>query len=407
MPDPVTVAIFCTMRWVSEAGSIRLRRKAVPARLVGLLAVAALVTASFGVSDAHASSLTKATRSSKTVWLCRPGQTADPCTLSLKSTSVTATGGATVMKAAPSASAAKFDCFYVYPTVSSEPTANADLKVQPAEIVTAKSQASRFSQVCNVWAPMYRQRTLASLLNQNLGGDATATTLAYNSLLAGWKDFLAHDDNGKPIILIGHSQGAAILIKLIHDQIDPSPKLRKLMVSALIFGGNVQVPIGKTVGGSFQHIPTCGAAGQTGCVIAYSSFGTAPPSNALFGRPGQGVSLQSGQTKKSGQQVACVNPATLSPASGALLPYFLSVSAAVPGVHVKTPWESFPGLYTATCQSNGGSTWLQINATSVSGDPRPKVSATLGPTWGLHLYDVNLALGNLVLDVAFQEASYH
>jgi hypothetical protein len=34
------------------------------------------------------------------------------------------------------------------------------------------------------------------------------------------------------------------------------------------------------------------------------------------------------------------------------------------------------------------------------------VTPTLGPTWGLHLNDVNLALGNLVQDVAAQEATY-
>ena len=39
--------------------------------------------------------------------------------------------------------------------------------------------------------------------------------------------------------------------------------------------------------------------------------------------------------------------------------------------------------------------WLQVTATSAPGDPRRR-PATLGPTWGYHLDDVNLALGNLV-----------
>jgi hypothetical protein len=33
------------------------------------------------------------------------------------------------------------------------------------------------------------------------------------------------------------------------------------------------------------------------------------------------------------------------------------------------------------------------------------VSATRGPTWGYHADDVNLALGNLVADVAAEEAA--
>jgi hypothetical protein len=73
---------------------------------------------------------------------------------------------------------------------------------------------------------------------------------------------------------------------------------------------------------------------------------------------------------------------------------------------VLTPWVTFPGLYTAQCQQSGGASWLQVTAASAPGDPRPTVSATLGPTWGYHLNDVNLALGDLVTDVGHEEASY-
>ena len=317
---------------------------------------------------------------------------------------MSATGSATVAPSLPT-TASKFDCFYVYPTVSQQPGANANLKVQKVETAAAVSQASRFSQVCQVWAPMYRQRTAASLA-KGLGGDPSADLVAYNSLLSGWKDYLAHDNDGRPIIFLGHSQGAAMLIRLLRSQIDPNARLRRRMVVAIILGGNVQVPIGRTVGGSFRNIPTCASPQATGCVIAYSTFGSRPPRTSNFGRPGQGVSLQSGQTASRGQQVACVNPVTFSSASGSLLPYFLSVTSPVPGVTVSTPWVSFPGLYTARCRSQGGATWLQVTPTAVPGDPRPTVKAVLGPNWGYHLDDVNLALGNLVPDVAREEAAY-
>jgi hypothetical protein len=248
---------------------------------------------------------------------------------------------------------------------------------------------------------MYRQRTVASLFKNQPG----ANQVAYDSLLAGWKDYLAHDNHGRPIVFIGHSQGAAMLIRLLQNVIDPNPRLRKLMVSAILLGGNVTVPIGKTVGGSFHHIPTCGSATETGCVIAYSSFGTAPPADTLFGRPGTGVSSLSDQTASAGLQVACVNPVTFSSAPGVLLPYFFSENDPVPGVNVRTPWVFFPGLYTARCETIGGATTLQVTPTGVPGDPRPTVTASLGPTWGYHLDDVNLALGNLVADVASEEGA--
>jgi hypothetical protein len=380
-----------------------------PGTIMAVLCATALaVTVAMGLILVETGSIVPAGASSasKTVWLCNPtAKGSDPCALSRTATAVTASGATQITSSSTSKSAPKYDCFYVYPTVSSEPGPNANLTIQPAETVVAELQASRFSQVCRVWAPMYRQRTVASL-SQGLGAAKKSTLIAYNSLLSGWKDYLAHDNHGRPIIFIGHSQGAAILINLLESQIDPSPKLRAQMVSAIILGGNVQVPDGQDVGGSFKHIPTCGSAAQTGCVVAYSSFNTTPPANALFGIPGQGVSLQSGQTVSSGEEVACVNPVNFSQATGSPLPYFLTASSKVKGVNVKTPWVSFPGLYTATCEHSNGATWLNIGTTGVPGDPRPVATPVLGPTWGLHLDDVNLTLGNLVLDVAFQEAAY-
>jgi len=363
-------------------------------------APSASASAASAASAALAATRATAIGASKTVWLCRPGQADDPCTSDLSSTTVTAAGSAQTVTASP-APASKFDCFYVYPTVSPQTTANANLEVQPAETVTAEDQAARFSQVCRVWAPMYRQRTVASLFKNQPG----ANQVAYQSLLAGWKDYLAHDNHGRPIIFIGHSQGAAMLIRLLQNEIDPNPRLRKLMVSAILLGGNVTIPIGKTVGGSFRHIPTCGSATETGCVIAYSSFGTAPPPDTLFGRPGTGVSSLSGQTASAGLQVACVNPVTFSTASGALVPYFFSVNDPVSGVQVRTSWVSFPGLYTARCETIGGATTLQVTPTRIPDDPRPLVTASLGPRWGYHADDVNLALGNLLADVADEEGA--
>ena len=168
----------------------------------------------------------------------------------------------------------------------------------------------------------------------------------------------------------------------------------------------MQVPTGRCVGGTFRNIPTCGSASQTGCVIAYSTFGSTPPANSAFGRAGRGVSLLSGQTVSASQQVACVNPVTFTVLAGNLQPYFRSAAARPSGVPLVTPWVNFPGLYNAQCRQSAGASWLQVTTTPTPGDPRPMVSASLGPRWGYHLDDVNLALGNLVTDVGSEEAAY-
>ncbi len=336
------------------------------------------------------------------MWLCRPGLPGDPCTRSLTTTSVAADGARRTLDVQP-ATSSRFDCFYVYPTVSNQKTANANLHIDQVEIDAAVEQASQFSRVCRVWAPIYRQQTVAGLL------DVTAykqtTDIAFKSLLSGWRDYLAHDNHGRPFVLIGHSQGAAMLIRLIRSQIDANPALRKQLVSAIVLGGNVQVPVGKVVGGSFQHVPGCTAAAETGCVIAYSSFPSRPPALTLFGRPGTGVSLLSGQTSTAGQ-VLCVNPAALGGGTGALEPYFTRAVLGPPGAPVATHWVTYPGLYAATCKSVGGDTWLQVNDVGSSADKRPRVTEADGASWGFHVADVNLALGNLVEDVQRQETAF-
>jgi len=248
---------------------------------------------------------------------------------------------------------------------------------------------------------MYRQLTLKAITSPS---DLTAGALltAYGSLLSAWKLYLQNDNDGRPFVLIGHSQGAAILIHLIATQIDPNPALRKKLVSAILLGGNVTVPVGSDVGGSFKHVPACTTATATGCVIAYSSFLQPPPANSLFGRVGQGVSALSGGSTAGHLQVLCVNPANLT-GGGVLQPFFPTFTIAGPigaasgkAPIEPEPWVYFPDLYRASCMTQAGATWLQVDVVHTPGDPRPLVRQTLGPTWGLHLADVNLSLGNLV-----------
>jgi hypothetical protein len=320
---------------------------------------------------------------------------------------VSADGTSTTESAVP-ATNPPIDCFYVYPTVSGQTTVNANLQIDPEEMAIAIEQASRFSQVCQVYAPMYRQFTLAAI---TLGTADTpaARALAYGDVLSAWEDYLANYNHGRGVVFIGHSQGTLMLTHLITTQIDSNPDMLRRLVSALLIGGNVLVAAGQDVGGDFQNIPACRSTDQTGCVVAYSSFNQPPPADTLFGRVGVGPTAN--QQASGNLQVLCVNPASPSGGTGPLLPYF--PTARFPGIlgavllqlpPIPTPWVAYPGLYTAHCESSGGATWLQVDTTNVAGDQRPVVSQTLGHTWGLHLHDVNLALGNFV-DLVRQQAA--
>ena len=371
-------------------------------------------------------------------WLCRPGTADDPCLSDERATAVLPNGRTRPVISAPAPSP-KIDCFYVYPTVSTQPTANSTLAVEPQETAVAVAQASRFSQVCNVYAPMYRQLTLAAI-DGRAHLTAADRDLAYGDVLAAWDYYLAHFNHGRGVAFIGHSQGSAMLIELLRNQVDPDPTLRAQMVSAILLGGNVTVPVGRTSGGTFANIPACTNVQRPGCVIAYSSFDEPPPTNSIFGRVSSPINALSGQSPAADLQVLCVNPVagsggdtltptaktgappaagTQSPATGtigSLSPYFPTAQLADPAGTSKrttrrhpaitTPWVTYPHLYQAQCQSRGGATWLQVDDVAGAKDGRPVVQQVLGPTWGLHLVDVNLALGNLVDDLRGQADHY-
>jgi len=345
-----------------------------------------------------------------TVWLCRPGLADNPCTSPLTSTVVTSTGATHVEQAAP-ASKPAVDCFYVYPTISGETTVNANLAIDFRNREVAIAQASRFSQACRVYAPVYRQLTLSAIDHPARITVADAL-IAYNSVLSAFRDYLAHYNHGRGIVFIGHSQGAAILIRLLQQEVDRTPAVRRRLVSALLMGGNVTVHKGTGVGGDFMHIPLCKSTRQTHCVVAYSSFTTKPPQNSQFGRTTSdaGVRLLAPHNQSPGIGIACVNPASPAGGTAVLDPYLPSlVLAFLPAgsaPKVTTPWVSFPGEYTARCESSGNATWLQISQRVGSAKQRVLLTRLQDPVLGLHVLDVNIALGNLVQLVRDEAAAY-
>ncbi len=377
--------------------------------MVAALSAAALVL----------SGLAAASASAETVWLCKPGLANNPCESSEETTVQLGNGSSFVEDPQP-ASNPPIDCFYVYPTVSSQLTVenghlgNANLEIGPEEIQIAIDQASRFSQTCKVYAPIYPQLTLGQI---NTPGAVTpeGAEKAYLGVLSAWQEYLAKYNNGRGVVLIGHSQGALMLSQLIKEQIDPSLALRKQLVSALLLGGNVLVPKGKNVGGTFTNVPSCQVAGQTGCVLAYSSFLNEPPPGADFGRVNS--PLLAGtlpELELMNDEVLCVNPTLLVQGAnaGPLLRY--ESTSPFPGYlgtffqapKAPTPWVSMPGQYSGQCERAGGATWLQLTNVGPEGDPREPIKETLGPLWGTHLEDVNVALGNLVELIAIQSRVY-
>ena len=363
------------------------------ARRAPLLALAALAAVLLALpAAAHA----------RTVWLCRPGLPKNPCTRSLTAT-VIAPDGSQALERTPIARHARFDCFYVYPTVSAQTTATANLHIDAEERAVAAQQASRYSQSCRVWAPMYRQITLAGLAG-GVKVSALGRARGYADVRAAWRDYLAKHNHGRGVVLVGHSQGTFILRRLIARAIDNRPAVRRLLISAVLLGGNVTVSTDRPTGGDFQHIPACRTEGQFGCVVAYSLYGDIPPADSVFGRV---------PAAKAGRlEVLCTNPASLAGGTGTLRPYVRTdpfpgplgpPTRALTGPlpTVPTHWLEPPGVYTARCSNEGGA-----NVLLVTPGPGARPLTPQPASWGLHLADANLPLGNLTALVRRQAAAW-
>lgn len=344
-------------------------------------------------------------------WLCRPDRS-DVCDEPLDTTVVEAGRENRVVPGGP-ARDAPVDCFYVYPTTSNDLGPAASGNADPEIVGMGRLQAQRFAQGCQMFAPLYRQVTVPALF---LGsGTADVRERAYADVLAAWRSYLARDNGGRGVVLIGHSQGTGVLRRLIREEIDPDPAARARLVSALLLGGNVLVRKGSDRGGDFRDVPLCRADGQFGCVVAWSAFGQDPPPAARFGRPPVGVDRLTGQAAPADVEVACTNPASLAENRESELeslypttpfPVGLlgvgAIAAGLPAGAASTPWVRTADRYTGRCERVKGAHVLYVRQ-------RPGARTILpvpDDGWGLHLVDVNIALGDLQRVVAAQSRAW-
>ncbi len=338
-------------------------------------------------------------------WICR-SDTTDVCDSGQDATSIATDGTLTVEPWKPAADP-PIDCFYVYPTISSDPGPISDrIPAESQEINVVINQAARLSSVCRVFAPIYRQSTLTALTGA-VARDPAAPDIAYGDVLDAFKQYEANDSAGRGVVLIGHSQGAGLLNRLIREEIDPSPAARDRLVSAYLAGSTVRVPAGADLGGDFVNVAACRAADQVGCVLSWASFrATAPPPpDSLFGRPRS----RDGQPRPEGRAL-CTNPADLSSAPADTRLYVLASGrqwvdpSAGP---ITTPFATLPGLISAKCVEAGEFDYLEITVNGDPSDPRADdIGGDLTPQWGLHLQDVNLLMGDIVDLVEQQSAAY-
>lgn len=326
-----------------------------------------------------------------TRWLCRPGARADPCaTADLAATTQDGTVVGHTRATSP-----KADCFYVYPTVDLElvPGNHRDLDDTQRILATTLAQAGRFSETCALWVPLYRQITLGAWLQPREERERLLA-IAFGDVERAFAAYLA-ETPARPIVLIGHSQGAEMVVRLLRRFFE-SAEMRARLLLAMPIGGEVEVPEGRTSGGTLT-IPVCTRPLETGCIVAYRTHWAKKPADPARWAP------------RPGNETVCVDPSALDrgptaaphrlarayfPVRGELGRFLRGVS------HVETPFAAYTDFYDARCvHGDHGYTYLAVDAAREGPIDLGSKRFDLGKL-GLHVLDLQLAQGDLVDMVA-------
>lgn len=162
------------------------------------------------------------------------------------------------------------DVFYVYPTIYTEdsPTNmdinNEDLRKKAHHLIY--SQASVYAKSANIFAPYYRQMSLAMLNPNQDMYTKKEFLLGYSDVSKAFDYFLKNLNNGRPFILAGHSQGSMILISLMREHFKKQDLQNKL-IAAYIIGYSIT----KDDFNNYPWLKPAQQANDTGVIISYNT----------------------------------------------------------------------------------------------------------------------------------------
>lgn len=324
------------------------------------------------------------------LWLCKPGMANNYCLeLDQTITQVYEDGSQAVFEHEV-VSDPDFDCFYVYPTVDYTETPGnvTDLTDVSLMLRPLYNQAARFTSLCAMYAPRYQQMTYGTYTSiADVAGSEYFAT-AYADVDEAFSQYLRENPR-RNFVLIGHSQGSHMLLELLTRRFEGDPAMRERLISALLIGpvGALDVPQGEITGGSFDNIPLCTYATDTGCIVSYDSV------------------AEGGEDDRPPveQPLPCVNPSTLGGEPGITANTIYNRDEGLPvPPGVETDWIGYPGVYSANCERDG---LLAIGEVDGRTAPLPPqiIQLVLGGT--LHQADYAFAMGDLLRLVETQADS--
>lgn len=339
----------------------------------------------------------------KANWACRPDVSGDACDGDLTAVEVLPNGTTQLVAHLPAA-APKIDCFYIYPTVDLNvlPGLHQNIQDKSEPAKTTAIQAARLSEVCRVFAPLYRQVTIGTYVTASQDREL-CFDVAYDDVRRAFEHYLQNDNQGRGFVVYGHSQGAQITSRLLRERIETDSAIRARLVAALPIGWPIGTDASLATGGSFKTVPICKTKQELGCAMGYRSYAAGnmfPTDAAQFSEGTVGVCTlppdpASGQTTLSRSYF----PSNLD--SGGMFPASIASQA---------PFVLYRRMYKARCVSQGSSKAMEVSLAQEPGDARPNPlnfsSLILASSNGTHIMDVQFTEGDLIDVIAAKAAAY-
>ena len=162
------------------------------------------------------------------------------------------------------------DVFYIHPTGFYEKKWNSNMDrnksaFERTEIMLA-NQASAFNESCNIYAPEYRQATYFAFFDKNQNGKK-ALDLAYTDVESAFDYFIENNNNDKPFIVAGHSQGALHAQRLIINRIQGT-SLQERFICAYAIGYMIPDNLYDDL---FPSIKRSENYNDTNCIVSWST----------------------------------------------------------------------------------------------------------------------------------------
>ena len=135
---------------------------------------------------------------------------------------------------------------------------------------TIRMQASAFNRCARVFAPRYRQAHVKTFFLKPSDAVQAAFDMAYSDIRNAFSYYLEHENNGRPVIIAGHSQGSFHGLRLLREFFDGT-SLQRQLVCAYLPG--FQIPHNH-----FRQLPFANTPEMTGGYLGWRSYqrGTVP-----------------------------------------------------------------------------------------------------------------------------------